>query len=465
MTHDVFISHSEHDARMALELALGLEQNGFSTWSYEIDRVAGASYLLQTHKAISIARIVVLIISRSSVGSGQVTKEVVRAHECDKEFMPLLIDLAYREFCELQPEWQEALGSSTAIELGSGSAVTILPDVMLGLQTLGVRRQNPDDERLARIRSELDKVVERSSYGPNGEPPLPGVKRDEIDKDKSGSRSTAKKRVAIVAAVVALALLALGIIAVVTLDARARHVTIGTEPGLIARSGSAAATESIGAARLERAQMSGDAIRRNNKAPVASKVQASRAGSIVSPEAPAERRTGYFTRSCYFNSLGMGVKAGDQVEILDSLTQSSGVPLYEVDIEGQKETVGLALISRSDPRTRFRMTTPETLDGYLVGRVSGGTGGFESVEEVRFRDASEGNVLVRMHEIATLEIRDVHMTVRMRDGKVYDGLLEYMLSDGTTVRARRTFEFIAGKKALELGKLAEEEQVKLERLD
>ena len=45
---DVFIAHVEEDADVALEIALSLEEAGYTTWCYEVDSIPGPSYLIQT---------------------------------------------------------------------------------------------------------------------------------------------------------------------------------------------------------------------------------------------------------------------------------------------------------------------------------------------------------------------------------------------------------------------------------
>ena len=95
---DVFISHVEEDAEIALEIALGLEEAGYTTWCYEVDSIPGPSYLIQTGQAVEQAKALVLIISPHSLGSRQVTKEVIRAHETDNEFIPVLRDITHIEF-------------------------------------------------------------------------------------------------------------------------------------------------------------------------------------------------------------------------------------------------------------------------------------------------------------------------------------------------------------------------------
>jgi len=49
---DVFISHVEEDADIALEIALGLEEAGYTTWCYEADSIPGPSYLIRTGQPV-----------------------------------------------------------------------------------------------------------------------------------------------------------------------------------------------------------------------------------------------------------------------------------------------------------------------------------------------------------------------------------------------------------------------------
>jgi hypothetical protein len=66
---DIFISHVEEDASLALEIAQALEDSGFLAWYYERDTVPGRSYLLQIGDAIDSCHAVILLISSHSLGS------------------------------------------------------------------------------------------------------------------------------------------------------------------------------------------------------------------------------------------------------------------------------------------------------------------------------------------------------------------------------------------------------------
>lgn len=134
----IFISHVEEDADLAIRIVDGLHAAGYSTWCYEQDAVPGPSYLLQTARQVEAAQAVVLLISPDSLGSHQVTAEVIRAHESGRPFIPVLVGISHVEFAARQPEWREALGSATSIALPDGDVGRILPRIVNGLRSLGI---------------------------------------------------------------------------------------------------------------------------------------------------------------------------------------------------------------------------------------------------------------------------------------------------------------------------------------
>jgi tetratricopeptide (TPR) repeat protein len=135
---DIFISHVEEDAAVVLEIARLLEASGYSTWYYERDSVPGVSYLEQVDEAIQRSSAVVVLISLDSMGSWQVDKEVERAHECGKKFMPILRGVKHVEFQARKRGWRMALGTATSVVIPPDGVATIMPRVILGLQQMGI---------------------------------------------------------------------------------------------------------------------------------------------------------------------------------------------------------------------------------------------------------------------------------------------------------------------------------------
>lgn len=138
MNH-IFISHVEEDEPLAIDLARGLESSGFSTWYYERDIVPGPAYLSQVGQAIDSASAVALIISPNSIGSNQVTGEVVRALESGKPFIPLRHGISHIEFQTRQPVWRQALAAAASIPIPDEGIQTIISRIAAGLMALGIK--------------------------------------------------------------------------------------------------------------------------------------------------------------------------------------------------------------------------------------------------------------------------------------------------------------------------------------
>jgi hypothetical protein len=140
---DIFISHSSSDRSLAHEISLGLEGAGYSTWIYERDQVPGPSFLIQIGQAMERSRCVILIVSRDSLRSGQVTSEVVRAYEGAIPFLPLFHGVTVNDLQEHQPVWRQALATSEFLSIPAEGVEAILPFVIRTLEALGIRRQAP----------------------------------------------------------------------------------------------------------------------------------------------------------------------------------------------------------------------------------------------------------------------------------------------------------------------------------
>lgn len=171
--HDVFIAHVEEDADIALEIALGLEEVGYTTWCYEVDSIPGQSYLIQTGMAVEESKVVVVVISPHSLGSRQVTREVVRAHESGKEFIPVLRGITHVEFQNRQPEWREAIGAAASVSIPREGVIRVIPRIIDGLKSLRILpTSRTDAARIMQIRKTLDEVQGADMGEKAGELPI-----------------------------------------------------------------------------------------------------------------------------------------------------------------------------------------------------------------------------------------------------------------------------------------------------
>lgn len=139
----IFISHVEEDESIALEIAHGLEAAGYSTWYYERDSLPGVSYLDQIDEAIEHCQAVVVIISLASLSSWQVDKEVERAHESGKHFVPVLSGVKHIEFQTRKRGWRMAMGANTSISVPADGASSIVPRIVGGLRRLVINSEEP----------------------------------------------------------------------------------------------------------------------------------------------------------------------------------------------------------------------------------------------------------------------------------------------------------------------------------
>lgn len=177
---DIFITHVEEDADLALEIALALERACYGTWCYEVDSLPGPTYLNQTRVAIDRATAVVVVISPRALGSQQVTRELVRAFEKAKRFIPVLRQMSHIELQERQPEWADMLGAAASIRVPSGGAANVLPRILEGLRALGIAPTPP--AKSARI--QMIEMMMSDEPGPSlpvPPPPVPGESEGDVD--------------------------------------------------------------------------------------------------------------------------------------------------------------------------------------------------------------------------------------------------------------------------------------------
>jgi len=207
MSH-VFIAHVEQDADVALQIALGLEEASYRTWCYEVDSIPGTSYIVRTGEAVEQSQAVVVVISPNSLGSAQVTKEVVRAHESAKHFIPILRDITHAEFQKRQPEWREAIGSATSIRIPGEGVATIVPLVIHGLRALNIHpASKPDSKRIDLIRKTMGELRSRGISGKGVEPVRPAKPVEEAKgKRKTKPLLIALGSLAVVAIIVVVAI-------------------------------------------------------------------------------------------------------------------------------------------------------------------------------------------------------------------------------------------------------------------
>jgi TIR domain len=88
----VFISHSEEDRAVALDIVRTLESDSFPCWIAPRNIDAGSSWMGAFVDAIVASQLMVVVVSKSSLVSQHVLREVTIADEERVPFLPFCID-------------------------------------------------------------------------------------------------------------------------------------------------------------------------------------------------------------------------------------------------------------------------------------------------------------------------------------------------------------------------------------
>jgi len=138
-----FISHVHEDRVVALNVAHAAEMAGIKAWYYERDAIKGPSYILQIAEAVESCEVMIVVVSKNSMGSFQVAKEIDNAFKHEKAFLPVLLDVAYPEFANRRKDWDHMFGTATALEMGH-DWISDIAEIVKGLHALiGAKQPNP----------------------------------------------------------------------------------------------------------------------------------------------------------------------------------------------------------------------------------------------------------------------------------------------------------------------------------
>ncbi|HKO23195.1 MAG TPA: toll/interleukin-1 receptor domain-containing protein [Chloroflexota bacterium] len=139
----VFISHVEEDAAIAQELAVGLEQAGYTTWLYERDSLPGPPYVTQILEAVEQSVVAIVLVSADALGSWPVDREIFQAFETRKHMIPLLLGITYEELRNRHRDWVLMFGPATPLSIPPDGVSAFIPRLVQGLKSMGVEPTAP----------------------------------------------------------------------------------------------------------------------------------------------------------------------------------------------------------------------------------------------------------------------------------------------------------------------------------
>jgi hypothetical protein len=139
----VFFSHVEEDAATAQELAVGLEQEGYTAWFYERDSLPGPPYVTQILEAIEQSAVVIVLVSADALGSWQVDREIFQASRTGKAMIPLLLGITHEELRNRRSDWVLMFGAATPLSVPPGGVAAFIPRLVQGLKGMGAEPTAP----------------------------------------------------------------------------------------------------------------------------------------------------------------------------------------------------------------------------------------------------------------------------------------------------------------------------------
>ena len=134
----VFLSYAEEESGIANSIGIRLKDEGISCWLYKRDSQPGEPHLLQTGRVIDSCKVLLVIISVSSIESEFVAVEIFRGYEKKKAFLPVLVGLTNDDFVSKSPKLLLAIGYSTTIQWSNSPEV--LNKIIDGVRTLLLQR-------------------------------------------------------------------------------------------------------------------------------------------------------------------------------------------------------------------------------------------------------------------------------------------------------------------------------------
>jgi hypothetical protein len=139
----VFISHVEEDAATAQELAVALEQVGYTAWFYERDSLPGPPYVTQILEAIAQSAVVIVLVSADTLASWKVDREVLEAFKTGTALIPVLIGITHADLRNRHRDWVLMFGPATWLSLPPDGVSALIPRLVQGLKSMGVEPTAP----------------------------------------------------------------------------------------------------------------------------------------------------------------------------------------------------------------------------------------------------------------------------------------------------------------------------------
>jgi TolB-like protein/cytochrome c-type biogenesis protein CcmH/NrfG len=190
----VFVSHASADTAIAEEVCAALERAGMRCWIAPRDVMPGALYADAIVRAISNAKVVVLLLSENAVASPHVGKEIERSTSKRRPIVALRIDAA-----PLTPAFEYFLSESQWIDAQGTGLATVLPRLIEALRQM---LASPDAATASRN-------AENTANVPHSDPYRTDGSTERGDTQRADARAASRISRLLIAAI---AILAVGLV-------------------------------------------------------------------------------------------------------------------------------------------------------------------------------------------------------------------------------------------------------------
>jgi hypothetical protein len=138
---NVFISHADEDSQLAMRIAEILEEHCYSTWYYERDAQPGISLLVQNAEAIYGANTFLILVSKHSLASTDVSREFAQAQGRGNalRFLPILVGVTHAEVQKRRPWWHLEPGTAASLELRDQQITPLVDRLVKTLQAWNIQ--------------------------------------------------------------------------------------------------------------------------------------------------------------------------------------------------------------------------------------------------------------------------------------------------------------------------------------
>ncbi|WP_339743720.1 toll/interleukin-1 receptor domain-containing protein [uncultured Rubinisphaera sp.] len=127
----VFFSYAEEDQKLATEISDHLLKKNVLSWCFTRDSILGVEYTDQIPDAMTKANLVVLLISKHSIASPEVKKEIQLSHIKRLSIVPILIGMTSAEYQNQIPTSWEGILTTTVFGNADYSTTNELADRIL----------------------------------------------------------------------------------------------------------------------------------------------------------------------------------------------------------------------------------------------------------------------------------------------------------------------------------------------